>query len=284
MLIELKITGSEDGKLFGDILKSRGFSRRLVLRMKRTEGGMTRGGETIRTVDAVREGDVIVIRDEDGIHPLRANNELCVPVLYEDSEVVVFDKPAMMPVHPSTKHTDDTLGNYFAVRYPMLTFRPVSRLDRDTTGCVLAAKSQYAAAFLQKGFGKRYLAVCCGVPDEREGIIDAPIARERNSIISRCVREDGKDSVTKYRVISENGKYALCEVMPITGRTHQIRVHFAHIGHPLAGDDLYHGSREDIRRQALHCCEIRFTSPADGLEHTVKSALPKDMEELAAQR
>lgn len=280
MLIELKMTSSDDGKPFGEILKNRGFSRRLVLRMKRTEGGMTRDGITIRTIDRVREGDVIVIKDDDGIHPLRGNTELSVPVLYEDREVVVFGKAAMMPVHPSTKHTDDTLGNYFAVRYPTLTFRPVSRLDRDTTGCVLAAKSQYAAAFLQRGFGKKYLAVCCGVPEERVGVIDAPIAREKDSIITRCVREDGKSSVTKYKVIAENGKYALCEVEPVTGRTHQIRVHFAHIGHPLAGDDLYKGCKEDILRQALHCCEIRFVSPDDGREHTVVSELPEDMKRL----
>lgn len=279
MSIGLVITDREDGRALGDVLKSRGISRRLVLRLKRTEGGMTRGGELIRTVDRVYAGDTVLLCEACDIHPLRGNPALRAEILYEDREVIVYDKPAMMPVHPSTKHTDDTLGNCFAARYPELTFRPVSRLDRDTTGCVIAAKSQYAAAFLQGGFEKRYLAVCCGVP-EPEGVIDAPIARERDSIITRCVREEGKPSVTRYRVIAENGKYALCEVVPVTGRTHQIRVHFSYIGHPLAGDELYHGSREDIHRQALHCCGVKFVSPDDGMEHVVESPLPEDMEAL----
>lgn len=279
MPVEVVISAHEDGRALGDVLKSRGISRRLILRLKRAEGGMTRSGELIRTIDRVHEGERILLREEEGVHPLRANSELHVSVLYEDADVVVFDKPAMMPVHPSTRHTDDTLGNYFAVMYPTLTFRPVSRLDRDTTGCVITAKSQYAAAFLQGGFEKRYCAVCCGEP-KGDGVIDAPIARQESSIITRCVRESGKPSVTKYSVIASNGKYSLCEVIPVTGRTHQIRVHFAHIGHPLAGDELYSGSREDISRQALHCREISFISPADGERHTVCSPIPEDMERL----
>ena len=188
---------------------------------------------------------------------------------------MVFDKPPAMTVHPSMKHHGDTLGNHFAALYPQLTFRPVNRLDRDTSGCVLIAKSQYAAAALQRKYEKEYLALCCGHP--QSGVIDAPIAREQGSLIKRCVRGEGRPSVTRFEVIASSEKYSLCRVVPLTGRTHQIRVHFAYIGCPLAGDDLYGGSREDIGRQALHCSELSFVSPAAGAV-TVRSPRPDFVE------
>lgn len=267
MQSELIITPEEDGLTLGEVLKRRGFSRRLTVRLKHTAGGITRAGQLLRTVDRVAAGDRVRLfcGESSGITPSAA---LSVPVLYEDEAVVVFDKPPNMPVHPSMKHRGDTLGNCFAALYPGLTFRPVNRLDRDTSGCVLVAKSQFAAAALQGSFDKEYLALCCGHP--AGGIIDAPIARERESLIKRCVREDGRRAVTEYEVIAVSEKYSLCRVKPLTGRTHQIRVHFAYIGHPLAGDDLYGGSREDFSRQALHCCRLTFVSPAAG-EVTVRS-------------
>lgn len=278
MRAELVILPAEDGRALGDVLRRRGFSRRLICRLKNTESGMTRGGVLIKTVDRVAAGDEVILAVPESSE-LTPVSELSVPVIYEDGEVVVFDKPADMPVHPSFKHQNDTLGNFFAARFEGLVFRPVNRLDRCTSGCVIIAKSQFAASALQESFEKRYLAVCCGVPP-REGVIDAPIARERDSIITRCVREDGKPAQTRYRVLTENGSYSLCEVTPLTGRTHQIRVHFAHIGFPLAGDSLYGGSCADIGRQALHCAEVGFVTPEDGERHTVRSPLPEDMRSL----
>lgn len=270
MRSEIVITAGEEGLTLGEVLKRRGFSRRLTVRLKHTEGGMTREGVLLRTVDRVRSGDrVLLCCEETGC--LEPSAELKVPVLYEDGETVVFDKPPGMPVHPSMKHHGDTLGNCFAAMYPGLTFRPVNRLDRDTSGCVLIAKSQYAAAALQGRFEKEYLALCCGHP--AGGIIDAPIAREQESLIKRCVREDGRAAVTEFKVIAASERYSLCRVFPRTGRTHQIRVHFAYIGCPLAGDELYGGSREDISRQALHCTELRFESPEGG-GVTVRSPEP----------
>ena len=274
MRAELLIAASEDGLELGEVLKRRGYSRRLTVKLKHTEGGITRAGQLLRTVDTVRAGETVLLACEEKTQ-LEPSRELCVPVIYEDSEVIVFDKPPGMPVHPSMKHRTDTLGNYFAHRFPGLTFRPVNRLDRDTSGCVLIAKSQYAAAALQGSFGKEYLALCCGRPEG--SVIDAPIAREHESLIKRCVREDGREALTRFEIIGGNGKYTLCRVFPETGRTHQIRVHFAYIGCPLAGDDLYGGSREDIARQALHCASLTFTSPADSRSHTVSSALPQDI-------
>ena len=277
MHAELVITPAEDGLPLGSVLKKRGFSRRLVVRLKHTENGITRAGQLLRTVDTVLEGDTVTLSCEDE-SLLVPSEELYVPVLYEDNETVVFDKPPAMPVHPSMKHHTDTLGNHFAHRFPGLTFRPVSRLDRDTSGCVLAAKSQYAASMLQGHYGKEYLAVCCGRP--QGSVINAPIARERESLIKRCVREDGREALTRFEILSETGSYTLCRVFPETGRTHQIRVHFAHIGCPLAGDDLYGGSRADISRQALHCASLTFITPDGSRSVTVSSPLPEDMAAL----
>ena len=277
MHAELEVQPEESGLALGTLLKQRGYSRRLVTRLKRTEGGITRDGVLLRTIDSVSAGDIIILSCPDS-KLLEPACGLEVPVIFEDSELVVFNKPPAMPVHPSMKHRDDTLGNYFARIYPSLTFRPVNRLDRDTSGCVLAAKTQYAAARLQGSFGKEYLAVCCGHPDTL--MIDAPIARERESLIKRCVREDGKPALTQLSIIQEHEGFTLCRVLPKTGRTHQIRVHFSYIGCPLAGDELYGGSRAHIARQALHCARLSFISPADGSLHTVEAPLPEDMKEL----
>ncbi|WP_242836302.1 RluA family pseudouridine synthase [Ruminococcus flavefaciens] len=226
----------------------------------------------------VEKGDVIVLALEDDSF-LEPNGSLNVPIAFENDSLVVFDKPGGMPVHPSIKHQGDTLGNYFAHLYPQLTFRAVNRLDRDTSGLCIIAKDALAAKLLQGSCEKVYYAAVQGlIPDS--GTIDAPIARERESIIVRCVREDGQRAVTHYKRLLCSDKYSLAEVHLETGRTHQIRVHFAHIGAPLAGDDLYGGLRDDITRQALHCGSLSFSDPLTGRLITVSSELPGDIKAL----
>lgn len=276
--IALLVEGEKPQTLQSFLLGRKGVSRRLLTKLKRINGGITRNNEPIRSVDIVFPGDEIVLRPEDTSF-LEPNGSLNVPIAFENESLVIFDKPGGMPVHPSIKHQGDTLGNYFAYRYPELTFRPVNRLDRDTSGLCIAAKDAHAANLLQGNCKKVYFAAVHGIPEER-GTIDAPIARERESIILRCVREDGQPSVTNYIRLRAGERYSLMEVRPETGRTHQIRVHFACIGHPLAGDDMYGGSRENIDRQALHCGEIIFTEPISGEEITVISPLPDDIENL----
>ncbi|MBR4627540.1 MAG: RluA family pseudouridine synthase [Ruminococcus sp.] len=210
---------------------------------------------------------------------LEPSDGMDIPIVYESERLVVFNKPAGIPVHPSIKHQGDTLGNHFAHKFPGLTFRPVNRLDKDTSGLCIIAKDAHAASLLQGGFRKIYYAAAEGtIPPE--GVIDAPIARERESIILRCIREDGQPSVTRYRRIRCTGEHSLAEVIPETGRTHQIRLHFAHIGHPLAGDDMYGGSLIRISRQALHCGELTFTEPDTGEAVTVRAELPEDIAAL----
>ena len=268
MSIEIIVSTEESGRQLGDVLLKRGVSRRLITRLKRTENGITRNGKLIRTIDEVNAGDSIILNERDE-KTLEANGSLKVEILYEDRQLIIFNKPAFMPVHPSIKHQGDTLGNFFAYRCPDLTFRPVNRLDRDTSGCVIVAKNQFAAKALQKSYEKVYYALCHGTFENDFGTVSAPIARERESIIKRCVRNDGQEAVTHYKVLKQSEKYALVEFHLENGRTHQIRVHMAHIGHPVAGDDLYGGSREDFSRQALHCGKGCFLHPTSGEKITV---------------
>lgn len=250
------MTAEEDGCTVGDILRRRGVSRRLTVKLKRAENGITLNGVHIRTIDKVKAGDTValLLADEKTLDP---NCNISARKVYEDEDVVVYDKPVNMPVHPSAKHRYDTLGNLFAAEYPDLTFRPINRLDRDTSGLCAVAKNAHAANLLGGNINKVYYAAVCGNIAEG-GIINAPIARERDSIVKRVVRADGQSAVTEYSVIQNCGKYTLLRVILHTGRTHQIRVHFSHIGYPLAGDDLYGGSMEDISAQALHCGELSF--------------------------
>ena len=283
---------SEDGLSCGEFLKRRGVSRRLMVKLKRMESGMTCNGERIRTVDTVRAGDTISLRNVDESF-LEPNSELCVPVVYEDRRVVVFDKPAGMPVHPSIKHQGDTLGNCFAAMYPGSTFRPVNRLDRDTSGLCAVAKSEYAASILSGGISKAYFAVTEGKPVphfiENSPIkwyktgdiyrIEAPIGRAGESIIRREVRSDGQYAATEYTILKSDGRHSLVRVLPETGRTHQIRVHFSSVGHPLAGDDLYGGSLACCREQALHCGEMTLPDES-GKMVSLSSELRKNMADI----
>lgn len=260
------------------LMMKKGVSRRMLNSLKHTESGLTRNGAPVRSIDTVNPGDTIVLspRDENRLEP---NFSLSVPVVFENGSVIVFDKPCGMPVHPSANHHDDTLGNYFAVLCPDITFRPLNRLDKDTTGLCAVAKNELSAKILQKSIEKTYFAAVHGIIDE-SGTVDAPIGRADGSIILRCVRDDGRPSVTHYTRLTRNAGYSLAKVLPETGRTHQIRVHFSYIGHPLAGDDLYGGSRADIGRQALHCGKISFTDPQSGDVITVNSDIPEDIRGL----
>lgn len=255
-----------------------GVSKRLLTKLKRCENCLVCNGVRVRSVDILKKGDIIVLGSVDG-EGLEPNGNLNVPTAFENESLVVFDKPFDMPIHPSIKHQGDTLGNWFSYRFPELTFRPVNRLDKDTSGLCIVAKDPYAAKKLQGDCEKVYYAAVHGLTDE-SGTVNAPIAREKESIILRCVREDGQEAVTHYRRIAANDKYSLLEIHLETGRTHQIRVHFAHIGHPLAGDDMYGGSMEDISRQALHCGQLTFSLPMTGEKVTVKSDLPQDIKNL----
>lgn len=277
-ILEFIVEENESGYTVGELLRRRTVSKRLIVKLKRFENGITLNGNRIRTIDEVSIGDILSVTLEDS-KKLEPNYKLTVPIVYEDDDIIVYDKPVGMPVHPSLKHQGDTLGNCFAANYPELTFRPVNRLDRDTSGLCAVAKNAHAANFLQGRLDKTYFAVVCG-KIETGGRIDAPIGRVNESIIKREVREDGKPSVTDYIVSVSNDKYTLVKVKLLTGRTHQIRVHFAHIGYPLAGDDLYGGDTSDISCQALHCGELAFHNNITGKDILLFSQIRDEMKKL----
>lgn len=226
----------------------------------------------------MRFGDVIELHLPE-VPSVVANAVRSVPICFETADFVVYQKPPDLPVHPSQNHYTDTLGNCFCAAYPGLACRPVNRLDRNTSGLCVFAKSAYAANQLQYHLQKRYYAVVEGVLTG-SGTVSAPIAREQESIIIRCVRADGKPAVTHYRALQHNDKYTLLQLRLETGRTHQIRVHMAHIGHPLAGDTLYGGRTDAIDRQALHCGRLILPLAQQTGTVTVGAALPEDMASL----
>ncbi len=271
--ISYTIPAEFDGVQAQVFLKSRGISRRVLTALKRS-GGLTRGGGILRTVDAVHAGEVITLQLDGGETSVAANPELSADIVYEDEDVVVFNKPPFMPVHPSQRHHDDTLANLFAARYPGLPFRSINRLDRNTSGLCVCAKNQFAAAALSGSISKVYYAITDGTPPG--DTVNAPIGRLGDSVIERCVTPDGKPAVTHFRKIAGERR-ALLRITLETGRTHQIRVHMAHIGFPLCGDDMYGGDCTAISRQALHCGEVEFTLPVSGERITISAPLPEDM-------
>ncbi len=210
-------------------------------------------------------------------------------MIFEDEYVTAVNKPAGMPAHPSHGHRDDTVSNALAYRYreKNYVFRPVNRLDRDTSGCMLTSNTRDASfkmyrAMTEGKIKKTYVAVADGTMAEGKGAWDKPIGRSPTSIITRRVDEDGKPSLTKYRVIASRNEKSLLLVVPETGRTHQIRVHAADAGRPLTGDDLYGTASPLIGRQALHCARTVFPHPGTGETVTVTAPLPDDMKKLIA--
>lgn len=276
---ELKLTvpAEFDGVQAQVFLKVRGFSRRALIRLKQS-GGLTRNGELLWTVDVVRAGEELCVTLSDDSESAEPNAALNAPVIYEDEDIVVFNKPPYMPVHPSIRHRGDTLANLFAAMYPGLPFRPINRLDRNTSGLCVCAKNQYAASVLSGTLSKVYYAVTCGPPPG--DTVDAPIGRAGDSIITRCVTPDGQRAVTHYERAGGSSVHPLLRVTLETGRTHQIRVHLSHVGFPLCGDEMYGGDMSEIGRHALHCGEVSFTQPVTGEKITLTAPLPEDMSEL----
>ena len=256
-----------------DYLRHRGLSVTLVKKAK--YGGIHLNGEVVTVRAEVNLGDLIEIYSEDSVSDGIPPMDIPLAVLYEDEDILAVDKPTDMPTHPSKGNNLPTLANAVMGYYGGdFVFRSVNRLDRDTSGIVIIAKNQFSAGALsssmKKGlWNKKYHALVSGIPEEKSGVIDAPIERVEEGNIKRMVRQDGKRAITEYSVIEEHEKYCLCELHLLTGRTHQIRVHMAHIGHPLVSDFLY-GTPSD-KEYYLRCKEISFPHPRTGEILTIKS-------------
>ncbi len=245
-----------------------GLSVSLIKKVK--YGGVFINENAVHMRALVHTDDLVRITlPEDESEGIRAI-KIPLDIVYEDEYIIAVNKPRNMPTHPSKGNSLPTLAEgimaYFAPE--KFVFRAINRLDRDTSGIVIIAKDAFTADKLSRelksgGYLKKYLALVKGIPCPSTGIIDAPIEREAEGSIKRTVREDGKRAVTEYHTLKELNENSLCEVTLYTGRTHQIRVHMAYIGHPLVNDFLY-GDRCEGETYRLHAREIEFTHPFSG--------------------
>ena len=255
-----------------------GFSARVLTALK-YEGEILLNGEHARSIDRLQPGDKLSLTlfDETGMYePI----EIPVSVLFEDEDFWVIHKPAGMPVHPSPGHDRDSVLNaaaWYFRKQENFTFRPLYRLDRDTTGVLVLAKNKFAAC---AELEKTYVAVCEGVVQEK-GRIDVPIGLMPGHSIQRCTGH-GQPAVTEFERISTDGTYSLVRFRLLTGRTHQIRVHMSSLGYPIAGDDLYGGHTHKTSQQMLCCAAVHITCPALGMDKTVYSGFTPEQKGLFA--
>ena len=290
--LELTVTPELAGVRVDTLLRKHlGLSGTVVRRVKWLEDGILLDGVRVHTDFRPAAGQVLSARLSD---PERNSGIISAPgpldIVYEDGDLIVLNKAPGVPVHPGPGHFDDTLGNFLMDYYEKTgqegDFHPVHRLDRGTSGLLAAAKHPHAQEVLKKqlhteGFRRVYLAVCEGVPAPPAGVIDAPLGPKPGSLMEQMVRPDGKPARTRYGVLRRWGSRSLVALELETGRTHQIRVHMAHAGHPLTGDFLYGTEDRDlIPRPALHSGYLSFLHPLTGEEMRFSVPLPQDMARL----
>lgn len=269
-------------------------SAKLLRSLKYRPDGILLCGRRVTVRAVVQAGDLLELALTDPPEALGPEPvALPLEILYEDADLVVPSKPGNMPTHPSHNHHRDTVANALAYRYrnagSAYVFRPINRLDRETSGLLLVARNRLSAGRLtgsmQSGqIHKTYLAVLQGELTPDVGEINLPLHRSQASIIVREVcppdAPDAEPSLTRYRVLERRAGYTLVEASPVTGRTHQLRVHFAAGGCPIVGDSLYGSSDKRIGRQALHARTLSFPHPASGERLTFTAPLPDDIKNL----
>ncbi|MDY4105636.1 MAG: RluA family pseudouridine synthase [Oscillospiraceae bacterium] len=263
-----------------------GLAEGAVSRLKWQPGGILLNGEPARVNVRVCTGDVLSAQVGD----TRPGGEFApvdVPLdlLYEDEDLLIVNKPAGLAVHGRSEKGDPTLGGALAFRYgPDTVFHPVNRLDRDTSGAMVIARSGYIHDRLRRilhtpDFRREYLAVASGIVSPTSGVVDAPIGTGTEGW-KQIVRPDGRPAVTRYETVGTVPGYTLLRVFPETGRTHQIRVHMAFIGYPLAGDRLYGAPDAGITRHALHSARVTLIHPVTGARISETAPLPEDIKRL----
>ncbi|WP_287486742.1 RluA family pseudouridine synthase [Blautia sp.] len=302
-ILTYPITESDSDQRIYDFLCHHGYSRHIRTWLKQHPGSVRLNGEEALFYFPLKNGDLLEISLEEE-HPSEniVPVDLPIHIIYEDEDLMVIDKPADMPVHPSIGNYENTLANaaawYFHRQDIPFVFRCINRLDRDTTGLLILAKHMLSGAILSDQMKKRaihrtYLAITEGKTDHA-GTIDSPIGRTDQSLILRQVdHENGDSACTHYLQKCWHPKTFYPETLPVpqdglslvqlqleTGRTHQIRVHMTSIGHPLIGDTLYNPETALMNRQALHSYRLAFTHPVTGVSLEFTSPLPEDMVEF----
>ena len=287
--IEYLIKDEFHNKTIEQFLKAQEFPHQAIVQLKKTQEGILKNGVWAYVNEKLSTGDKLLLHLVEEVQE-SSIEALYVPlsIVYEDEDLLVIDKPANMPIHPSMNHHEGTLANglmfYFKEKGMDFTFRAINRLDRDTSGLTIVAKHLLSGGILSrqvstKEIHRTYRAICHGcIPDN--GTIDAPIGRVAESTIERCVDyENGERAVTHFKKIAYDAEknLSLVELKLETGRTHQIRVHLKHIGHPIIGDFLYNPDYTFCNRQALHSASLSFIHPITKKEMHFASPLPEDL-------
>lgn len=290
-IVKHVVSKEENGVTVEQICKKKyDISARLLSELKRTDG-LHLNGKHIRTIDTVLTGDVLTINltennTSENVEPVKME----LDILYDDDFLTIVNKPRNMCMHPSIGNYLNTLANgivyYWQENGENHKFHAVNRIDRDTSGLCIIAKNRYSHGILSaqtqnKTLKKTYYAIVHGMLNDSSGTISAPIARAEDGIIKRITSPNGKKAITHYNTISTNNNFTLVKINTETGRTHQIRVHFSSIGHPLVGDMLY-GCEENKQLNntaghLLHCGELVFEHPLSREITTFSAGIPDDM-------
>ncbi len=281
--MELKCIAQREGRLSSFLMGELKMSYGLMNKLKWGDG-IRVNGISQRTNYPVKVADVITVRLEEETPEYPAEDGP-LDILYEDDHILVLDKPAGMLIHPSRSKFDGTLANFVAGYYARTgqkcAFHPMTRLDRDTFGIVLLAKNAHVHSLLQSCTVKKtYHALVFGGPEADSGSIDAPIARKPLPSLLRYVDDSGKPSLTRYRVLERQGGYAKLALEPVTGRTHQLRVHCAHQGFPILGDPQYGNDRSQavsgqlgLSHQMLCAKKLEFIHPMTEIPMVLESRM-----------
>lgn len=284
--VDYVITSEYKGMDILSFLRHKGFSRHILASMKPYPQAIQKNGSRAFAKTSLMEGDHLTVTvPETEVSQQIPAVPMKLHILYEDEDLLLVNKPANMPIHPSIGNYENTLANgiacYFQQKGENFVYRCINRLDRDTTGGLILAKNPLSAAILSAQMKNRkirrtYLAVVKGKLPLR-GTIDAPIAREDDSVILRKVDfSQGEKAITHYTRLAYRDGYSLAELHLETGRTHQIRVHMNYLGYPLPGDYLYYPVYDRIKRQALHSYQLEFAHPISGIPLVFTAPVPMD--------
>ncbi|MSC84410.1 RluA family pseudouridine synthase [Eubacterium sp. am_0171] len=292
-MLDYTVQINEDGLRVEQFLRRRGYSRQNLVELKKMPLSILVNGSPRRLNEILTDMDTLTVHIQEHISSLQIPPvRLPLDIIYEDEDIIVINKPAGMPVHPSINNYTNTLANglawYYREQGKPFIFRCTNRLDRDTSGLTIIAKHMLSSNILSRmtvrhEIRREYLAIARGSVQPAEGTISAPLSRKPGSVIERIVDFDhGERAVTHYHVVEEKNGHSLVSLLLETGRTHQIRIHMKYLGFPLIGDYLYNPDMEYMQRQALHSCCLALSHPITGEKLEFHAPLPGDMRRVLA--